>query len=238
MRRFNVREWWLKKKWQAFVATALLAAPCMVALGQGEAVPPTEGTQPPAAKTAPAPARGCYRDGQINPYDFNAQDLGNGAGSGGGAGMNGGANNAAPSRLLSSSSQASGALLRAPNMIGDFFGTGSSSSSSSSSSVMSIIGFDPLGEPILSNLPFGAGPGPGPSSPSPLSQLFIPGGNIGAAPGAQIGRLKLTENTSPIPQDRVFVNYSYFDDTPLFPGGVNVNRVAPGFEKTFLDGNV
>lgn len=70
-------------------------------------------------------------------------------------------------------------------------------------------------------------------SSSPTS---IPGGNIAAAPGIQIGRMKLAENSSPIPRDRAFVNYSYFDNTPLFPAGVNVNRVTPGFERTIIDG--
>jgi len=51
-----------------------------------------------------------------------------------------------------------------------------------------------------------------------------------------VGRQKLAENTSPIPRDRVFINYSYFDDVPLQDSGVGVNRITPGFEKTFLDG--
>lgn len=55
--------------------------------------------------------------------------------------------------------------------------------------------------------------------------------------GVVVGRQKTAENTSPIPRDRVFMSYSYFENTPLFPGGVNVNRFSPGFEKTFLDGN-
>ncbi len=48
--------------------------------------------------------------------------------------------------------------------------------------------------------------------------------------------MKLSENTSPIPRDRVFVNYSYFDNVPLQQGGVDVNRFVPGFEKTFFNG--
>jgi hypothetical protein len=55
--------------------------------------------------------------------------------------------------------------------------------------------------------------------------------------GVIVGRQKTAENTSPIPRDRVFMSYSYFDNTPLFPGGVDVNRFSPGFEKTFLTGN-
>jgi hypothetical protein len=70
----------------------------------------------------------------------------------------------------------------------------------------------------------------------PEYQIFIPSGDIAAAPGANVGRLKLAENSSPLPRDRVYINYSYFNNTPLSQGGVNVNRVTPGFEKTFLDG--
>lgn len=55
--------------------------------------------------------------------------------------------------------------------------------------------------------------------------------------GVVVGRQKTAENTSPIPRDRIFLNYNYFNNTPLFPGGVDVNRFSPGFEKTFFDGN-
>lgn len=61
--------------------------------------------------------------------------------------------------------------------------------------------------------------------------------NLGGAPGANVGRQKLAENSSPFPQDRVFVNYSYFRNTPLVADGLNVHRVTPGFEKTFFRGN-
>lgn len=53
--------------------------------------------------------------------------------------------------------------------------------------------------------------------------------------GAVVGRLKIAENASPLPRDRVFVGYSYFDNVPLIAGGVNVNRLVPGFEKTLFD---
>ncbi|MDB5387318.1 MAG: hypothetical protein JWM11_2964 [Planctomycetaceae bacterium] len=54
--------------------------------------------------------------------------------------------------------------------------------------------------------------------------------------GGVVGRVKIGENTSPMPRDRVFFNYSYFNGVPLAPGGVNVNRFTPGFEKTLFDG--
>lgn len=51
-----------------------------------------------------------------------------------------------------------------------------------------------------------------------------------------IGSSKYSEGSSPIPRDRVFFNYNYFDNTNLGAGGVNVSRFTPGFEKTFNDG--
>jgi len=56
-------------------------------------------------------------------------------------------------------------------------------------------------------------------------------------PGAVVGSTKIAENSSPLPQDRLFFNYSFFDSTPLYPGDVDVNRFTPGFEKTFWCGN-
>lgn len=59
-----------------------------------------------------------------------------------------------------------------------------------------------------------------------------------AAAGGTVGRSKWGENVSPIPQDRVFLNYSYFNNVPISANGVDVNRFTPGFEKTFNDGNM
>jgi hypothetical protein len=52
---------------------------------------------------------------------------------------------------------------------------------------------------------------------------------------AVLGTPKLAENCSPLPRDRVYFNYSLFDDTPLLPAGKDVNRFSPGFERTFWD---
>jgi hypothetical protein len=54
--------------------------------------------------------------------------------------------------------------------------------------------------------------------------------------GAVVGRVKLSDNFSPIPRDRVFFDYSYFNNARLIEGGKDVNRFTPGFEKTFLSG--
>ncbi|MEK6239018.1 MAG: hypothetical protein N2C14_30250 [Planctomycetales bacterium] len=52
-----------------------------------------------------------------------------------------------------------------------------------------------------------------------------------------VGLQKIAENGNAIPQDRVFLNYSYFDDTILSRAdGVDVSRFTPGFEKTFFGG--
>lgn len=51
-----------------------------------------------------------------------------------------------------------------------------------------------------------------------------------------IGRLKMSEGTSPVPRDRLIFNYSAFQNANLGANGVNVQRFAPGFEKTFRDG--
>lgn len=59
-----------------------------------------------------------------------------------------------------------------------------------------------------------------------------------AVPGAgyTLGRMKLGENSSPIPRDRIFFNYSHFTGVPLSTQPISVNRYTPGFEKTFIDG--
>lgn len=62
--------------------------------------------------------------------------------------------------------------------------------------------------------------------------LPAPGGG-----GMVVGRMKIAENSSPLPRNRIFLNYSLFDNVPLLAGGVSVNRFSPGFETTFADGN-
>ncbi|MDA1179985.1 MAG: hypothetical protein O2931_14445, partial [Planctomycetota bacterium] len=64
-------------------------------------------------------------------------------------------------------------------------------------------------------------------------QLVIPEPSSG---GLVVGRLKIAENTSPMPRNRVFFNYSLFDNVPLANRGVTVNRFIPGFERTSSDG--
>lgn len=97
----------------------------------------------------------------------------------------------------------------APNMIGDFFGT---------------TGSTPY--------PHSGIGGPFDGISITASALPYITGNLASAPGSNVGRLKLGENVNIIPQDRVFVNYSHFQNVNIF-GGTDVNRITPGFEKKF-----
>lgn len=54
--------------------------------------------------------------------------------------------------------------------------------------------------------------------------------------GAVAGRVKLAENSTPVPRDRLFFNYSLFHNAALTAEGITVNRFTPGFEKTFFSG--
>ena len=56
-----------------------------------------------------------------------------------------------------------------------------------------------------------------------------------AAPGSQLGRFKLAEQNSPLPRDRVFLDYSFFNNARVATSPRDVQRFAPGFEKTFFD---
>ena len=98
---------------------------------------------------------------------------------------------------------AGGAASAAPNMVGDFFGSGGLFIVFQNSTSSSVVGTAPV-------------------------------------PGGAIPRFKMAEDTSPLPQDRVFFDYSYYHDVPINSPNpnINVNSYTPGFEKTFLDGLV
>jgi hypothetical protein len=51
---------------------------------------------------------------------------------------------------------------------------------------------------------------------------------------ATAGSIKLGDNESPVPRDRIIFDYSLFDNSTLAPGGINVNRFTAGFEKTLF----
>jgi hypothetical protein len=52
--------------------------------------------------------------------------------------------------------------------------------------------------------------------------------------GGVVGRQKMSEDTNPIPRDRLILNYDYFSNVALGTGQ-NVNRFNMGFEKTFFN---
>jgi hypothetical protein len=51
-----------------------------------------------------------------------------------------------------------------------------------------------------------------------------------------MGRPKVSDGNSPLPRDRVYFRYGMFDGVPIAPGGVDLDRFTPGFEKTFWGG--
>jgi len=71
----------------------------------------------------------------------------------------------------------------------------------------------------------------GPSDPFDIRYAYTSGVRL---PSSVTGRMKLAENVSPIPRNRVFFNYSSFNNVPLTAQGITVNRFTPGFEKTFF----
>jgi hypothetical protein len=66
----------------------------------------------------------------------------------------------------------------------------------------------------------------------------LTGQQVIALPGASssVGRVKMSEDNSPIPRDRFIFTYDSFGDVPFTADGMNVNRFQFGLEKTFLDG--
>ena len=83
---------------------------------------------------------------------------------------------------------------------------------------------------------------PGDTNPSipnaPVYQVFQVsaiqfGGRI---PATSSGRVRVQDNNSAMPTDRIFLDYNYFHNVPFTANGIDVNRFTPGVEKTFLDG--
>lgn len=56
------------------------------------------------------------------------------------------------------------------------------------------------------------------------------------SPGVGIGRFKTSDSNSPIPRDRLFLDYSLFHNARLTPNDINIQRFVPGIERTFIDG--
>ncbi len=52
-----------------------------------------------------------------------------------------------------------------------------------------------------------------------------------------LGRVKVSENMSPIPQTRFILDYNYFSQSPVTNSKANINRLTPGVEWAFLKNN-
>lgn len=59
---------------------------------------------------------------------------------------------------------------------------------------------------------------------------------IADASSGGVGRLKIAEGGTVLPQNRIFMRYNYFDSVKYAGTGVALNRFTPGFEREFLDG--
>jgi hypothetical protein len=103
-----------------------------------------------------------------------------------------------------------------PNMLGDFFGAGTET----------LI--------VRGNQLLNANPGdtfdPATLGTGAVNRFLV------LSPGSSVvGRQKAADNNSPMPRDRVFLNYNYITNASLQAGGVDVHRLTPGWERTFLD---
>lgn len=65
-----------------------------------------------------------------------------------------------------------------------------------------------------------------------VEKLYLPAAN----PGDLVGRTRMQDNNSAMPQDRIYFDYNYFHNARFTNNGIGVNRFAPGIERTFLDG--
>jgi hypothetical protein len=74
-----------------------------------------------------------------------------------------------------------------------------------------------------------------------VPKIDVPGTRIiGSVPiAAGDGPTKVADDTSPLPMDRVFFDYNFFNNALLTANGDNIglNRYSFGVEKTFFDGN-
>jgi hypothetical protein len=92
-------------------------------------------------------------------------------------------------------------------------------------------------------------PPPGASQQQGTGQVVTPGRQVITSttacrfilvPQVGLGAIKIEENESPRPMDRVYVTYNYYDNiAKAFPGipSTNLNRETYGFELTYLGGN-
>jgi hypothetical protein len=65
-----------------------------------------------------------------------------------------------------------------------------------------------------------------------VTEIHLPGPNVADI----VGRVRVQDNNSTMPTNRIFLDYNYFHNVPFTANGIDVNRFTPGVEKTFLDG--
>jgi hypothetical protein len=83
---------------------------------------------------------------------------------------------------------------------------------------------------------------PGPSAPPPSAIVTTANAARAAvidlpspAGGGVVERTKVSEDNNPLPRDRVFFDYDYFNRVPFTGGDFNVHGFVLGFEKTFFN---
>ena len=120
-----------------------------------------------------------------------------------------------------------GVAYSSPNMFGDFFGTTSPYRLTFQLPPTQVTTVIPPPPPSTS-MP------PGPAQtiittiPGRIVTLDVP------LAGSIVERSKISEDNNPLPRDRVFFTYDYFNSVPL-NGEVGVHNFVFGFEKTFCD---
>ena len=67
-------------------------------------------------------------------------------------------------------------------------------------------------------------------------EQFLSAQRLADASSGGVGRMKIAEGGTILPQDRFFFRYSYLDNVRYSNGGQHLNRYVPGFEKSFGDG--
>ena len=93
---------------------------------------------------------------------------------------------------------------------------------------------------------YGATSGPLSSAPNMIGDIFGGAGvsillnnepfSVAPLPGNAVPRFKMAENTSPLPQDRLYFDFNSYTNVPLTNSPSSVNSYAPGIEKTFFNG--
>lgn len=180
----------------------------------GELTPP----RPPVDQSRPGQpgqTEASPGDAPTSPQTQTAPDMLTQPGNFGAADMT--ASMAPPAPSFSSATGATGTpsapSSAAPNMIGDFFGVGRQATVQTRG-----IAFD-----------------------SSFGYSATGAASVISPTESTVGRIKQAENYSPIPANRIFLDYAAYQNVPIgtrggLPADVDVERFTVGLERTFLDG--